>query len=170
MWFFTRKQKNLTLFKRGIQDYPGDPVVGNLPANAVRPLVRKDPTCHGAIKPMRHNSWACVLEPRGTPSEPTCHKCWGPGARSPPPPQEQPPWGAHSGQLVSSPCSLEESPCSSKDPAAKNKYIKLFLKRRRPMNRMYCWQVQKTRGISLLHRERISNSAPSHPAPRRKRA
>ena len=26
-------------------------------------LLREDPTCHGAIKPMRHNYWACTLEP-----------------------------------------------------------------------------------------------------------
>ena len=29
----------------------------------VRPLVREDPTCHGATKPVRHNYWACALEP-----------------------------------------------------------------------------------------------------------
>ena len=29
----------------------------------VRSLVREDPTCRGAAKPMRHNSWACALEP-----------------------------------------------------------------------------------------------------------
>ena len=26
----------------------------------VRALVREDPTCHGATKPVRHNYWACV--------------------------------------------------------------------------------------------------------------
>ena len=25
-------------------------------------LVREDPTCHGATKPVRHNYWACVLQ------------------------------------------------------------------------------------------------------------
>ena len=29
----------------------------------VRAVVPKDPTCHGATKPMRHNYWACSLEP-----------------------------------------------------------------------------------------------------------
>ena len=29
----------------------------------VRALVQEDPTCHGATKPVRHNSWACALEP-----------------------------------------------------------------------------------------------------------
>ena len=29
----------------------------------VRALVREDPTCHGATKPVCHNYWACALEP-----------------------------------------------------------------------------------------------------------
>ena len=29
----------------------------------VRSLVREDPTCHGATKPVHHNYWACTLEP-----------------------------------------------------------------------------------------------------------
>ena len=29
----------------------------------VRALVREDPTCLGATKPMHHNYWACALEP-----------------------------------------------------------------------------------------------------------
>ena len=29
----------------------------------VRALVREDPTCCGATKPMSHNYWACALEP-----------------------------------------------------------------------------------------------------------
>ena len=29
----------------------------------VQALVREDPTCHGATKPVRHNYWACALEP-----------------------------------------------------------------------------------------------------------
>ena len=28
----------------------------------VRALVREDPTCHGATKPVHHNYWACALE------------------------------------------------------------------------------------------------------------
>ena len=28
----------------------------------VRALVREDPTCRGATKPVRHNYWACALE------------------------------------------------------------------------------------------------------------
>ena len=29
----------------------------------VQTLVREDPTCHGATKPVRRNYWACALEP-----------------------------------------------------------------------------------------------------------
>ena len=46
-------------------DFPGGPVVKNLPANAgawVRFLVLKDPTCCGATKPVDHNHRACALE------------------------------------------------------------------------------------------------------------
>ena len=35
----------------------------------VRALVREDPTCRGATKPMCHNFWACALEP-------TSHNYW----------------------------------------------------------------------------------------------
>ena len=35
----------------------------------VRALVREDPTCRGATKPVRHNYWACALEPKS-------HDCW----------------------------------------------------------------------------------------------
>ena len=35
----------------------------------VRSLVRENPTCCGATKPVRHNYWACALEP-------AIHSCW----------------------------------------------------------------------------------------------
>ena len=35
----------------------------------VRALVREDPTCRGAAKPVHHNYWACALEP-------ACHNYW----------------------------------------------------------------------------------------------
>ena len=41
-----------------ISDFPGGPVVKNLPANKetqVQSLVQKDFTCHGATKPVHHN-------------------------------------------------------------------------------------------------------------------
>ena len=37
----------------------------------VRALVREDPTCHGATKPVHHNYWACALEPAS-------HNYWSP--------------------------------------------------------------------------------------------
>ena len=39
----------------------------------VRALVREDPTCRGATKLVRHNYWACALEP-------TSHNYWSPRA------------------------------------------------------------------------------------------
>ena len=36
----------------------------------VRTLVREDPTCCGATKPVRHSYWACALEPAS-------HNYWG---------------------------------------------------------------------------------------------
>ena len=36
-------------------------------------LVREDPTCRGATKPVRHNYWACTLEPAS-------HNYWSPCA------------------------------------------------------------------------------------------
>ena len=34
-----------------------------MPGTQVQSLVQEDPTCHGATKPMYHNSWARALEP-----------------------------------------------------------------------------------------------------------
>ena len=48
------------------RDFPGGTVVKNPPAKAgtwVWALVREDPTCCGATKPMCHNYWACTLQP-----------------------------------------------------------------------------------------------------------
>ena len=35
----------------------------------VRALIREDPTYRGATKPMRHNYWACALEPMSPTTE-----------------------------------------------------------------------------------------------------
>ena len=50
----------------------------------VQSLVWEDPTCHRATKPVRHNSWACALEPASlnywarVPQllKPVCHNYW----------------------------------------------------------------------------------------------
>ena len=54
----------------------------------VRAVVREDPTCYGATKPLHHNYWACALEPtshnywnpRATTTEPACHNYLSPCA------------------------------------------------------------------------------------------
>ena len=56
--------------------FPGGAVVKNLPANAGdmgSSPGREDLTCRGAAKPVRHNYWACVLEPAS-------HNYWSPRA------------------------------------------------------------------------------------------
>ena len=58
----------------------------------VQALVREDPTCLGAAKPMRHNSWACALEL-------TSHHYWARLPRACAPQQERPAqWEAHTPQ------------------------------------------------------------------------
>ena len=37
----------------------------------VQAVVREDPACHGATKPVHHNYWACALETAG-------HNYWSP--------------------------------------------------------------------------------------------
>ena len=63
-------------------------------------LVREDPTCRRATKPVCHNYWACALEPAS-------HNYWSPRAtttearapRAPAPQQEKPPqWEARAPQ------------------------------------------------------------------------
>ena len=83
--------------------FPGGVVLKNPPANAgdtVRALVREDPTCGGATKPVHHNYWACTLEPMS-------HNYWSlcattTEARAPrahAPQQEKPPqWEARAPQ------------------------------------------------------------------------
>ena len=46
------------------EGFPGGSVAKNVPANAetqVQSLIREDPTCHEATKPVDHNDWACAL-------------------------------------------------------------------------------------------------------------
>ena len=54
MRFLIAAIKSMYLFR----DFPGGAVVKNPPANAgdtAQALVREDPTCHGATKPVSHN-------------------------------------------------------------------------------------------------------------------
>ena len=49
------------------KNFPGGPVVTNLPANTgdmgLILIQGKDPTCHRATEPVCHNYSACALEP-----------------------------------------------------------------------------------------------------------
>ena len=59
----------------------------------VRALVREDPTCHRATKPVCHNYWACALEH-------VSHNYWAREPRARAPQQEKPlQWEAHLPQL-----------------------------------------------------------------------
>ena len=45
-------------FKKAVEDFPGDPVVKNPPANAGNMssiMVQEDATCRGTVKPVWHN-------------------------------------------------------------------------------------------------------------------
>ena len=59
--------------------FPGGPVDKNLPCtkrDISSTLARKDSTCREPTKPVHHNYWACILEPRATACEPKCCICW----------------------------------------------------------------------------------------------
>ena len=73
----------------------------------VRALVREDPTCHGATKPVRHNYWACALghEPQLPSPWDTTTEAHAPRARALQ--QEKPPqWEAREPQrrVAPAPC------------------------------------------------------------------
>ena len=77
-----KKNQTKTNEQKLLEDFPGGAVVKKrLPVQGirVRALVREDPTCCGATKPVRHHYWACALEPgrhnywaRTPQLEPTC--------------------------------------------------------------------------------------------------
>ena len=50
-------------------------------------LVREDPTCRGATKPVRHNYWACepqLLSPRAATTEARAPRAHAPQQEKPP--------------------------------------------------------------------------------------
>ena len=79
-------------------------------------LIKEDPPCCAATKPVHHNCCACALEPGS-------HNYWALKLqllKSERPQQEKPPqWEARAWQLESGPSSqqLEKSPCGHKDSA-----------------------------------------------------
>jgi len=92
--------------KSKVEGFPSGSVVRNLPARAWDTgSIREDPTCHTVTEPVRHNYWACALEPRR------------PQARANAPQQEKPlQRESHSLQLERSPCSsqLEKNSLATK--------------------------------------------------------
>ena len=77
-------------------------------------LVREDSTCHGATKPMRHNYWACALEPAS-------HNYWSPCAYSPCS-------ATREATAMRSPCTTTKIQCSEKWINKTNKIKKNILK------------------------------------------
>ena len=66
---------NLILINWYCRDFPGGAVVRIcLPMQGTRvpALVREDPTCCRATKPVRHNYWAALKSPWATSTEPVC--------------------------------------------------------------------------------------------------
>ena len=92
-----------------------------LQGTRVRALVREDPTCRGATKPMRHNYWAYALEP-------VSHNYWSPCAYSPcSTTREASAMRSPRTAMKSSPCSLQlEKACvrQRRPNTAKNKLNK----------------------------------------------
>ena len=77
----------------------------------VRALVREDPTCHRASKPVRHNYWACALEPASHDYRAHVPQLLKPMCLEPVLCNKKPPqWGAHAPQLGRKPVRSNEDP------------------------------------------------------------
>ena len=80
-------------------------------------LFQEDPTYRGAAKPVRHNYWACTLEPQLlSPRATTTTACV---LRAHAPQQEKPPpWEASALQQRVAParCNWRKPACSKEDP------------------------------------------------------
>ena len=78
----------------------------------IQSLIQEDPTCPGATKPVRHNYWACALEP-------TSHNHWSRHTLQPALEEKPPQWEARTRQATrQEPHSpqREKSPHSNEDP------------------------------------------------------
>ena len=103
----------------------------------VRALVREDPTCRGATKPVRHNYRACALEP-------TSHNYWAHVPRACALQQEKPPqWEARLLQL-------EKARAQQQRPnAAKKKKKERHVKDLLWFDLFY--RILSSRNLSTLH-------------------
>ena len=83
----------------------------------VRYPVQEDPARHRGTKPVRHNYWACALDP-------SSHNYWAHMPRAPALQQEKPPqWEARAPQQKVAPLStqLEKARAQQRSPNAANK-------------------------------------------------
>ena len=94
----------------------------------VRALVREDPTCCGATKPMHPNYWACALEPAS-------HNYWSPHASSPGSTREATAMRSPRTATKSSPCSpqLEKAHAQQRRPNTAKKKKNFKVKVQRPL-------------------------------------
>ena len=102
-------------------------------------LVREDPTCRRATKPVCHNYWACALEPAS-------HNYWAHGQQLLKPTRLEPML-----RNKRSPCSLQlEKACAQqrRPKAAKKKYIKKKSHNEMPFTssagRNFRWEIKGT--------------------------
>ena len=95
----------------------------------VRSLVREDPTCCRATKPVHHSYWACALEPRSCNQR--CHR-------------EKP--VHHSGEQSRLTATRAWPARQQRSSTAKNKEMKLFYRKER-----------KEKRVSLFHSHQLEN-------------
>ena len=98
--------------------------LGGLPVQKtwVPSLIKKDPTCHRATEPTRHNYWACALEPGAATTE--AHVTYSRCSAT----EEATAMGSLRNATRESPplAAIREKSPSKEDPVHPNKYIKEF--------------------------------------------
>ena len=64
-WKISYLRLEIYVYIKQLWDLPGNAVVKNhlpMQGTQVQALIREDPTCRRASKPVRHNYWVCALE------------------------------------------------------------------------------------------------------------
>ena len=112
-------------------------------------LVREDPTCRGATKPMRHNYWACALEPAS-------HSYWSPRAESLCSTTRE-------ATTMRSPCAAtKSSPCSLQLEKWRPNVAKSKKKKKK---KKMCMMLPRLIGSLILHRFPTASSVPDRLRP-----
>ena len=93
-----------------------------LQGTQVQSLVQEDPTCRRATKPVRHNCWACTVEP-------ACHNYWARVPRACAPQQEKPLQREARTPQLEKACVQQQRPNAAKNFKKNNKN---FLKKVEP--------------------------------------